>query len=62
MPIQAGSRPSELSTTMSMMSPALGTAAAPMLARVAVSTMVICWAKVRSTRWNCARKITATAW
>ena len=60
--IHAGLSPTLSSTMIIKTKPALGMAAAPTEARVAVSTMTACCARLKSTMWNCARATTATAW
>ena len=60
--IQAGFKPTLSSTMIIRTKPAEGTAAAPMEARVAVSTMTACWLKAKSTMWNWASATTAMAW
>ena len=45
-----------------MISPAPGTPAEPMAAKVAVNTIVNCWEIVRSIPKACAMKTAATAW
>ena len=47
--IQAGFSPTDCRTIISMTSPALGTAADPIDAKVAVKTIISCWAIVKST-------------
>ena len=62
MTIHIGFRPTEFKTNMSIIRPALGTAADPIEASVVVATIPNCCVILKSTPWNCARKITATAW
>src|SRR5690554_3290004 len=62
MAIQAGFRPTASNTIMSITNPALGTAAEPIEDKVAVTTIIICWVKVKSIMCNCAKNTTATAW